>query len=65
MIESPEKKEDSFIKIGEASEILGVSKPTLRHWHATGELVPVYVSLGGSRYYTRKQIREFLEGRKK
>jgi len=40
-----------FIKIGKASEILGVSIQTLRRWETFGSLVPDRKSLGGTRYY--------------
>ena len=63
MSKTSEKKEDSFIKIGEAAEMLGVAIVTLRKWHETGELVPAYVSVGGRRFYSRKQIQEFLKGK--
>lgn len=40
-----------FIKIGEASKILGVSIQTLRRWEETGYLMPERKSKGGTRYY--------------
>ena len=59
-----EKKVDSnLVKIGEASRLLGVSIVTLRKWHETGELVPLYVSRGGRRFYSRKEIDKFLKGK--
>ena len=58
------KAKDSLIKIGEASELMGIAKETLREWHKTGELVPAYVSRGGRRYYTKSQIDEILKGRR-
>lgn len=39
-----------FIKIGEASKILGVSVQTLRRWELTGELTPIK-KVRGTRYY--------------
>ena len=61
---SEKSPEDSFMKIGEAAKMLGISVPTLRKWHKTGEFEPVYVSEGGTRFYTKDQIRKFLKGRK-
>ena len=40
-----------FIKIGKASEILGVSIQTLRRWETLGSFVPDRKSTGGTRYY--------------
>jgi predicted site-specific integrase-resolvase len=45
-----------FIKIGEASQILGVSIQTLRRWEETGELVPLRKSKGHTRYYNLDQL---------
>lgn len=50
-----------FIKIGEASKILGVSIQTLRRWEETEELIPLKKSKGHTRYYDYDQ----LIGRKK
>ena len=60
---SKEKVERNLIKIGEASRLLGVSVQTLRNWHESGELVPLYVSRGGRRFYSRKEINKFLKGK--
>ena len=59
---SEKKHENPFIKIGETAQMLGISVPTLRKWHKTGEFEPAYVSRGGRRFYTRDQIDRFLEG---
>jgi putative resolvase len=40
-----------FVKIGEASRLLGVSVQTLRRWEALGELVPDRKTAGKTRYY--------------
>lgn len=40
-----------FIKIGKASEILGVSIQTLRRWESSKTFVPVKKTAGGTRYY--------------
>ena len=40
----------TFIKIGKAAEILGVSVQTLRRWEATEVLVPAR-KIRGTRYY--------------
>jgi putative resolvase len=41
----------SFIKIGKASEILGVSIQTLRRWETLGTIIPERKTPGGTRYY--------------
>ena len=40
-----------LVKIGKASETLGVSIQTLHKWEETGELLPDRKSAGGTRYY--------------
>ena len=40
-----------FIKIGEASKILGITPQTLRRWERIGQLVPDKITAGGTRYY--------------
>lgn len=40
-----------YIKIGQASELLGVSPQTLRRWEREGQLAPDRRSEGGTRYY--------------
>ena len=40
-----------YIKIGQASELLGVSPQTLRRWEREGQLSPDRRSEGGTRYY--------------
>jgi putative resolvase len=42
---------NKFIKIGRASEILGVSIQTLRRWETEGTLIPDRRTPGGTRYY--------------
>ena len=39
------------VKIGKASELLGVSIQTLHNWERTGELIPHHKSNSGTRYY--------------
>lgn len=46
--------------IGKVSKELGVSTETLRNWHKSGVLIPAKVTDGGTRYYSEKQIREYL-----
>ena len=62
IIMSEKKREDPFIKISEAAQMLGISVQSLRKWHKTGEFEPAYVSRGGRRFYTRDQIDRFLKG---
>ena len=41
-----------FIKIGEASKILGITPQTLRRWEREGKFLPSHISEGGTRYYS-------------
>lgn len=50
-----------FLKIGETSELLGVSIPTLRRWDKEGRLKPSKV-INGTRWYSREQLEQFQSG---
>lgn len=45
----------TYISIGEAARLLGVTPTTLRRWHASGKLVPT-ISPGGHRRYRKTDI---------
>lgn len=47
-----------LLSIGKFAELAGVSTTTLRQMHKMGELVPVRVSRGGTRYYSMEQLRQ-------
>ncbi len=47
---------DRLMKIGTASELLGVTPQTLRKWESTGELLPAPISSGGTRYYASADL---------
>jgi predicted site-specific integrase-resolvase len=49
-----------FVKIGQASELLGVTPQTLRRWKREGQFSPDRVSEGGTRYY---ELNRLLGGR--
>ena len=40
-----------LVRIGEASQMLGVERNTLRRWERTGELLPARKTRSGMRYY--------------
>lgn len=42
--------------IGKFAKLIGVTTVTLRNWHKSGELIPVKVTEGGSRYYSEEQF---------
>jgi predicted site-specific integrase-resolvase len=45
-----------YIKIGEASKLLGVTPQTVRRWEREGQVLPVRRSEGGTRYYDLNQL---------
>jgi len=45
-----------FIKIGEASKLLGVTPQTLRRWERDGHLVPDKKTEGNTRYYNLDRL---------
>jgi predicted site-specific integrase-resolvase len=50
----------SNYSIGQFSKKIGVTAQTLRNWDKNGELKPIYVSEGGTRYYSEEQKNQFL-----
>lgn len=49
-----------YLKIGEFAKELGVSIQTLRNWDKVGTLKPEVVTAGGTRYYSKYQLTEYL-----
>jgi excisionase family DNA binding protein len=47
-----------FVSVGKASDILGVSETTLRHWTDEGR-VKAFVTPGGHRRYSEHELRRF------
>lgn len=50
----------SLMSIGKFSKEIGISINHLRLLHKTGELVPVKITKGGTRYYSDKQLNDYL-----
>ena len=50
--------------IGKFADLAGVSKQALRRMHANGELMPEYISDGGTRYYSEDQLSHFKRNKK-
>lgn len=50
-----------FYKISEFARLIGVSTVTLRAWERRGWLVPHHKSPSGYRYYSNKQVEEYLK----
>lgn len=55
----------SLMSIGKFSKEIGISINHLRLLHKTGELVPVKITKGGTRYYSDKQLNDYLGLNKK
>jgi len=51
---------ETWLSIGEACRILGVSEATLRQWTDDGQ-IKVFITPGGHRRYERKQLDEFMD----
>lgn len=50
-----------LMSIGKFAKKVGVTPTTLRRMHKDGELVPVRVSDGGTRYYSTEQLKDFAK----
>lgn len=50
----------SLMSIGKFSKESGISQVTLRRMHESGDLVPAYISSGGTRYYSDEQLDQIL-----
>lgn len=51
---------ETYIKIGEAARMLGVSPSTLGSWQDKDILIPAQIFPSGHRRYTVSQIQEFI-----
>lgn len=49
-----------LISIGKFAKSIGVTTTTLRRKHKSGELIPVYISNGGTRYYSTEQLSQII-----
>lgn len=54
--------EQQYYKISEFARLIGVSSATLRSWDERGLLHPHHVSPSGYRYYSVKQLQDYLSG---
>lgn len=50
----------SLMSIGKFSKEIGISINHLRLLHKTGELIPFKITKGGTRYYSDKQLNDYL-----
>lgn len=53
-------EEEKFLTAPEAAKLLEISSQTLRRWSAKGILIPHHILPSGYRYYSEKQIKDFL-----
>ena len=49
-----------LISIGKFAKMVGVTPTTLRRMHKSGELIPYHVTQGGTRYYSKEQLKIFV-----
>lgn len=61
---SDKDKTSEYLRVTEASRLLGVHANTLRNWDKQGILKPVRVGLRKERRYKRADIQKFLEDNK-
>ena len=53
-----------IIKIGEASEMLGVNPKTLRKWEGDGFIKPEFKSPAGTRFYSIDKLKTVCDSKK-
>ena len=53
-----------YYKIGDFASLIGVSTVTLRKWEEAGKLLPHHRSPTGYRYYSEKQLVDYLHSKK-
>jgi excisionase family DNA binding protein len=56
---SPDSDQDSWLRVNEASELLGVSLSTLRRWADAGK-IPIHRTVGGHRRFKRQELRDLV-----
>jgi len=49
-----------FYSIGKFAKAIGISIETLRNWDKQGKLIPDKIKENGFRYYSQKQLDEYL-----
>jgi excisionase family DNA binding protein len=60
MTEKQPSTRDPFLSVGKASEVLGISVATLRHWTDEGR-VKAFLTPGGHRRYSEHELRRFAK----
>jgi len=55
-------KLNEYLTVGEAAELLGVSKDTLRRWDRAGKLKARRHPITGYRLYLRRELEALLRG---
>ncbi len=53
---------NEYLTIGQAAEVLGVSKETLRRWDKAGKFISSRHPINNYRVYTKTQVHQFLKG---
>lgn len=61
---SDKEKPKEYLRVSEASKLLGVHANTLRNWDKQGVLKPVRVGVRKERRYRREDILKLLEADK-
>ena len=56
-----DKEPREYLRVGEASKLLGVHANTLRNWDKHGLLTPVRVGVRKERRYKREDVVKLLE----
>jgi DNA-binding transcriptional MerR regulator len=54
------KSFETYLKVGDAALLLGVTAKTLRNWDRLGKLQPTRHPINGYRLYSRKELEALL-----
>lgn len=61
LVMSDKEKPKEYLRVSEASKLLGVHANTLRNWDKQGILKPVRVGVRKERRYKREDVMKLLE----
>ena len=53
-------QKSDYLTISDFSKAICISQTTIRKWEKDGKLIPHHKTPGGRRFYSKEQVRQFL-----